>query len=98
MPLFQFGCANQHEREVYAHTLAHVEAQAIVCETCGLEMAKKISMGRGLTYFASGGKGKWIYNLADKPVYIESPAQHERLMKEHGVAWAPPRRGMKGCW
>lgn len=96
MPLFDFACPNHHHREVFAHKVENAAADA--CEMCGEAMERQLSMGRGLTYFGSGGKGKWIYNLGDEPVFIESTAQHERIMKERGVTWAPARRGMKGCW
>ena len=98
MPLYEFRCGEGHSRDVYAHKHADLAACAVMCEACGETMTQVLSMGRGLTYFASQGKGKWIHNLGDQPVLIESTAQHERVMKEQGVTWAPPKRGMPGCW
>jgi hypothetical protein len=61
-------------------------------------MGSILSVGTALTWFAEGGGGKWIHNLGPEPVFITSTAQHERIMKEQGVTWAPPRRGMPGQW
>jgi len=66
------------------------------CE-CGGVLSSLPSWGRGLTYFEEG-RGRWIHNMADEPVYVTSHWQHKELMKKHGVAEAPPRRGTPGCW
>lgn len=98
MPLWEVTCLNNHRREVYAHSVIERSCRTIVCAACGSTMAPTVSLGRGLTYFAEGGKGKWIHNLGPEPIFITSTAQHERIMKEQGVTWATPRRGMPGAW
>ena len=97
MPMFEMRCLIGHSRDVYAHSLIERQCRTIICE-CGSCMSPVLSLGHGLTYFAEGGKGKWIENLGDKPVYVTSTKQHEDLMKANGVTWATPRRGMPGSW
>lgn len=60
-------------------------------------MTQALSVGRGLTWFEEG-RGRWIENLGDDPVYVTSHEQHKRLMKENAVEWATPSRGMPGSW
>ena len=98
MPMFEMRCLHGHARDVFAHTALQRACRHIICEVCSSDMSPALSVGRGLTYFAQGGGGRWIHNLGDQPVYITSTAQHERLMKEQGVTWAAQRRGMPGCW
>lgn len=98
MPLFEMRCLNGHSREVYAHNVLERACRAVICAECHQDMSPVLSMGHGLTYFAEGGKGKWLHNLGDKPVYVTSTRQHEDLMRANGVTWAPPRRGMPGQW
>ena len=98
MPLFEMRCLNNHQREVYAHNVIERACHTEICDLCHNDMAPILSLGRGLTYFAEGGKGKIIYNLGHDPVLVTSPKQHEDLMKAQGVTWAPPRRGMPGQW
>jgi hypothetical protein len=98
MPLFAMRCLNQHQREVYAHNLLERACRTVLCEVCQQTMSPIISLGRGLTYFGEKGGGRWIHNLGPDPVRVTSAKQHEDLMRAAGVTWAPPRRGMKGCW
>ena len=100
MPLFDMVCNNGHHREMFAHTVEKAKGRGIAegCDACGYALVPGFSMGRGLTYFSQKGGGRVIHNLGPQPVTITSTAQHERIMKEQGVAWAPSRRGMKGCW
>lgn len=97
MPLFKTVCTEcQEEGERFLHSEFHRENRLLGC-TCGGILSFRPSWGSGLTYFEEG-RGRWIHNLADEPVYVTSHWQHKELMKKHGVAEAPPRRGEKGCW
>lgn len=93
MPLYNFTCPTGHTREAFFHRAEQAVTGAVTCE-CGEPMSKAFSMGRGLTYFEEG-RGQWIENLADKPVYVTSHEQHKRLMRQHGVDWAT-ERAVKG--
>lgn len=96
MPIYNFKCVNGHERERFYHTDRYRLFKTEICD-CGEGMTQTLSMGRGLTWFEEG-RGRWIENLGDDPVYITSHGQHRRIMKEQGVVWATPKRGMPGCW
>jgi len=100
MPLFDMRCEQGHTREMFAHTLEQVRERGVEegCPRCLETLYPQLSLGRGLTYFSQKGGGRVIHNLGPQPVTITSTKQHERIMKEQGVAWAPSRRGMKGCW
>ncbi len=52
---------------------------------------------QALLYFEEG-RGRWIENLADKPVLVKSHAEHQKLMKKHGVELAGHLPGTKGSW
>jgi hypothetical protein len=96
MPIFKTRCAAcEREKDKFLHSesgrqlLHHCE--------CGGVLTFLPSFGRGLTYFEEG-RGRWIHNLGDQPVYITSHWQHKQEMARAGVAEAPPRRGTPGCW
>ena len=97
MPMFEMRCLNGHVRDIFAHSVLERACKTIICTECGNGMAPVLSMGRGLTYFEEG-RARVIHNLGPEPVTITSHEQHKRIMKERGLDWAPPRRGMKGCW
>ena len=98
MPLYLLTCLNGHQREEFCHTPADKGCRTHLCAQCGEGMGHIFSPGTSLTYFAEGGKGKWIENLGDQPVLVTSHAHHAQLMKERGVTWATPKRGMPGSW
>jgi hypothetical protein len=98
MPMFQFACMNGHTKDIYAHSVLERACRAVVCTSCAHTMGPVFSPGAGLTYFSEKAGGRVIHNLGDTPVHITSTAQHEKIMKEQGVAWAPARRGLPGCW
>ncbi len=96
MPLYDYRCDNGHDtRDKYVPLAKYADQQR--CEQCGAAMTKLLSMGRGLCFFEEG-RGRWIENLADEPVYVTSHEQHRRLMKENKVQWATLGQGRKGCW
>lgn len=64
---------------------------------CGQTMGRIISAPGRYTYF-SEKTPRVITNLGHEPVEIRSHWEHEKVQKERGLAWAPQRRGMPGCW
>src|SRR3990172_796363 len=88
MPLYEFVCLEGHHRDVFEHHRDDLGCQTIFCEICDHSMAPAPRFGRGLLFFEEG-RGRWIHNLADKPVYITSKKQHEEAMKKAGVREAP---------
>ena len=98
MPIQSYLCLNEHKRDVFLHTWQEKGVQTVFCSDCNQTMSPVLSFGKSLTWFAEGGKGKWIHNLGPEPVLVTSHAHHKELMRQAGVDWAPARRGMKGCW
>jgi len=97
MPLYALKCQECGLiHEAYEHTAADFGCRTILCD-CGSTMGPTLSVGRGLTYFSEKAP-RVIHNLGHEPVVIRSHEEHRRKMKEAGVEWAPPRRGMPGCW
>lgn len=96
MPMFDFACECGYNGDRYVHTYKD-KPQSPICDECGGEAKWTLSLGKGLTFFEEG-RGRWIENLADQPVYVTSHAQHKKLMKEHGVELAGSKTGMPGCW
>lgn len=97
MPIYNTACKDclakiekfvHHERD---------RVNAVFYCSCGGELEFLPTFGTPLTYFEEG-RGRWIHNMADEPVYVTSHAEHKALMKKHGVAEAPPKRGMPGSW
>lgn len=85
--IYQFECIEGHQRDVFEHARENLGCETIICKTCGHTMAPVPSYGRGLLYFEEG-RGRWIHNLGEKPVYITSKKQHIAAMKAAGVAEA----------
>ena len=96
MPLFAFRCLCGNEAEQFEHTRDDLGCRTIVCP-CGSTMGPVLSLGLGLMYFSEKNP-RVIHNLGHEPVVIRSHEEHRRKMKEAGVEWAPPKRGMPGCW
>ena len=97
MPLFAVKCPEcGNGTNVFEHTRDDFGCRTVLCD-CGSTVAPVLSVGRGLTYF-SEKRPRVIWNLGPEPVVIRSHAEHRRKMKEAGVEWAPPKRGMPGCW
>jgi len=98
MPIFKTRCTNcEADDERYLHSEFNREIPHY-CHACKTGLVSFVpSFGMGLTYFEEG-RARWIHNLADEPVLVRSHWEHKQLMKKHGVAEAPPRRGTPGCW
>lgn len=98
MPLYTHRCPECGTvADAYEHTAADLGARTMLC-ACGSTMGPTLSVGAGLTYFEEG-RGRWIHNLGDRPVYITSHAQHVAEMKKAGVEWATERQTQgRGGW
>ena len=97
MPIQTLACCEGHKTERFYWTMREYGVKTEVCEECGHSMSLSISSDRGgLTYFNEDGT--WIHNLGHDPVYITSHAQHQRIMRERGLQWVTPQRGMPGAW
>ena len=87
MPLYASECPECGTvREEFCHVPEDRGCATPLC-VCGSTMAPVLSVGRGLTYFEEG-RGQWIHNLGDRPIYITSHEQHKAEMKKAGVEWA----------
>lgn len=87
MPCYTLQCLNGHEEDIYLPTWKERGVQTYICPLCRHSMGRTLSMGAGLLFFEEG-RGRWIRNLGHEPVYVTTYAQHERLMKERGLAHA----------
>ena len=86
MPLYAMTCDNGHAMEAFCHHREDRGTRTHICP-CGSTMRYTLSMGAGLTWFEEG-RGRWITNLGDKPIYVTSHEQHKREMRKAGVDWA----------
>ena len=100
MPLYEFECDTCKSRE--EHWLAiNKRDTLLMCssEQCdeGKSPLRRLPGGHGMLYFEEG-RGRTHYSLSDKP--ITSPAQHRKLMRQHGLVesgnTAPPRLMARG--
>lgn len=85
-PLYDYRCEHGHCDERFFHT-AQAAQDTLPCRVCSGLATKLLSVGRGLLAFEEG-RGQWLTNLGDKPVYVTSHEQHKRLMKQYGVTYA----------
>lgn len=96
MPLYSYKCVNDHESDQF-EAWRNKSCLTPVCVECSHSMGPIMGTSKALLYFEEG-RGRWISNLADKPVYVRSHAEHKKLMKKHGVELAGNRPGTKGEW
>lgn len=97
MPIFNAVCTSCFQaKERYLHH-EYEREKLPTCSDCAGILSFTTSFGIGLTYFEEG-RARLIHNLADEPVWVRSHWEHKQLMKKHGVAEAPARRGEPGCW
>jgi hypothetical protein len=82
MPTFDIECVAGHEAEV----VTHWSDRHTPCPTCG-EPTVRVWKGRAPGAIADTlpGGPRWIENLGDKPVYIETGTELRREMKARGV-------------
>jgi hypothetical protein len=98
MPTFDWKCDEGHSGTMFLHNEFHRQhIPQCPREDCWCVVNFLPSFGMGLTYFEEG-RGRWIHNMADQPIFITSPAQHKAECKKHGVEPAGARYGEKGCW
>jgi hypothetical protein len=96
MPLIDLRCEQGHIEEHYYATHADYGCRTLIC-ACGGTMERIMSMGAGCCYFEEG-RGRWIENLGQDPIFITSPKQHREAMKKAQVQWATRGRAQPGCW
>ena len=110
MPMSLYRCESGHEREEFTASADDKGCRTMFCKVCASTMAPIVAFGQGLCYFEEG-RARRIWNLEDasgreangnkipaKPVYITSPAQQKRLMRQQGVSNAGHGVGFKGQW
>ena len=97
MPLYAFYCDEcESSSDRYVH-LAEQRDDPQQCRECHGEMRRKLSVGRGLTYFEEG-RGRWLENIAPTPQYVTSHGQWRQLLKKHNREWVGSHYGEKGAW
>ena len=97
MPLYAYACLADHTAEAFEHHRDDRGCRTMLCAVCGQSMGPILSVGRGLTWFEEG-RARTLWNLGPDPVVVTGHEQHKRLMRERGLEWVPPKRGMPGCW
>lgn len=96
MPMFNAVCDRGHRRERYLHH-ERDRAVTLLCKECGEPMTYTASFGMPMRYFETS-RPRTIWNLGHEPVVIDSYQAHRKAMEKAGVAEAPQKRGMPGCW
>ncbi len=82
MPLYEFACKDDsHPRQEHFLDLDMRDAWRPKCGFCD-RILKRLPGGHGLLFFEEG-RGRMRSALSDKP--ITSHAEHQRLMRLHGV-------------
>lgn len=110
MPVFVYQDDAGHQYEQFVHAADDKACKTIICKLCQSTMSPILAFGQGLCYFEEG-RARRIWNLEDagqkdrhgnkihaKPVYVTSPAQQQRLMRQQGVTNAGSGVGFKGQW
>lgn len=109
MPLYAFRDSQGHSREEFVIHADNKGCRTHICKVCGETMAPVIAFGEGLCYFEEG-RARRIWNLescekdakgnplATKPVYVTSPRQQARLMRQQGLTQGTKGRGYPGQW
>ena len=96
--MYKVGCPCGYRGEKYLHREFDRNALPRCPDSsCGGVLDFMMSYGTNLRYFEES-RGRWIENMTDEPIYITSYKQYQDECKKHGVAPAPARRGMPGCW
>ncbi len=96
MPLYDLQCLNGHQATVYYPDYRDRRTQTKICP-CGHSMSQVIQRPGRFTYFSESSP-RVIENLGHEPVIVKSHWEHQKLMRERGVGWITPKRGMPGSW
>ena len=97
MPCYDVQCLNGHVRMVYHRHWQDRGLEPHLCPECSNTQAFIIAPPGRYRYFSEKSP-RMIENLGHEPVEVRSHAEHQRLMKDRGLGWITPKRGMPGSW
>lgn len=97
MPLYDIQCLNGHRTTAYYTDYRDRRTHTHICSECSNSMSHVIQKPSRFTYFSEKSP-RIIENMGHEPVVVKSHAEHQRLMKERGLGWITPKRGMPGSW
>jgi putative FmdB family regulatory protein len=83
MPLYDVECV---ECGTVCEVYAQVNDRAVACRDCGAP-TERVWQGRAPAAIGDSlpGGARWIENLGDKPVFVESKSQLNREMRDRGL-------------
>ena len=92
MPRIDIGCASGHVAEVFVPLSAYVEGEGYPtppCEACGEPTAQVFLPHHGhvIDDTLTGG-ARWMHNLGDDPVWVETKTQLKQEMDKRGLVFA----------
>jgi len=97
MPCYDVKCLNDHVRMVYYKSPDDRRLTPEICPECGNTQGFILCRPGSYRYFSEKSP-RVLTNLGHEPVEVRSHAEHQRLLKERGLGWVAPRRGMPGSW
>lgn len=97
MPCYDVQCINGHKRMVYYPSADQRRCITEICPECNNSQSIVIAKPGSSRYFSEKSP-RIIENMGHEPVEVRSHWEHQKLMKERGLGWITPKRGMPGSW
>jgi hypothetical protein len=95
MPLIDIQCAKGHSAEVMVPLSSYVPDMGYptpICLDCG-EPTTQVFLGkRNVIDDTLTGGARWMHNLGDEPVWVETKTELKQIMQERGLVFAEHRQ------
>ena len=97
MPMYAYLCVCGNTEDHFEHVPEDKGCRTFICP-CGHTMGPVAAYPTPLVKWANERRPQVIENMSHLPVVVRSQEEHKRKMKEMGVDFVTPKRGMPGCW
>ena len=91
MPLLDIKCPNGHLAETFCALSSYVDGSGYptpACDQCGAPTVQAFLGHRNVIDDTLTGGARWMHNLGDKPVWIETKTQLKQELAARGLVQA----------
>jgi hypothetical protein len=91
MPLIDIQCAKGHSAEIMVQLSSYVPDMGYptpACLNCGEPTAQVFLGKRNVIDDTLTGGARWMHNLGDVPIFLETKSELKAIMQERGLVFA----------